>query len=324
MNYRSPKNKAFTLIEVLVVVAIIAVLVAILLPSLSKAREQARSAQCLSNQKQLGNAVIMYTVENRSYLPGPIHGLLYKDSQLLKDREVADGRFWYSVNLPAYLAKYMGDRNTPAMLDKVATCPTADRISVVPAPEAASPSALTAYNLDPGHYVANSGPGPGNEAPRTASNPNQPYYETSPSNYFGWTLVPAAPTSLYVRDSTFYDRMPKQIESIKNQSREWMMADLWYWAASGGGGIFGGGSEKPVGTWPHYQNGSTTSVYLAGSGFKVPTYPYHNTTKSFGSDLGTDNSPDSDRLKTGRTNAIYMDGHADSVRIWKGTVNPAF
>lgn len=46
-------SAAFTLIEVLVVVAIIALLVAILLPSLSRAREQARRAQCASNERQL-------------------------------------------------------------------------------------------------------------------------------------------------------------------------------------------------------------------------------------------------------------------------------
>ncbi len=51
---------AFTLIELLVVVAIIALLISILLPSLSRAREQARIAKCLSNLKAMGTAAHTY------------------------------------------------------------------------------------------------------------------------------------------------------------------------------------------------------------------------------------------------------------------------
>jgi prepilin-type N-terminal cleavage/methylation domain-containing protein/prepilin-type processing-associated H-X9-DG protein len=50
----------FTLIELLVVIAIIAILAAILFPVFAMAREKARSSMCLSNQKQLGTAMMMY------------------------------------------------------------------------------------------------------------------------------------------------------------------------------------------------------------------------------------------------------------------------
>src|SRR5215208_4217857 len=73
---RTPR--AFTLVELLVVVGIIAILVALLLPSLNKARESARGVACASNLRQIGVGMLMYANENRQRLPfhadwGPTH-----------------------------------------------------------------------------------------------------------------------------------------------------------------------------------------------------------------------------------------------------------
>jgi prepilin-type N-terminal cleavage/methylation domain-containing protein len=55
------RSKGFTLIELLVVIAIIAILAAILFPVFAQARDKARQTACLSNAKQIGTAVMMYT-----------------------------------------------------------------------------------------------------------------------------------------------------------------------------------------------------------------------------------------------------------------------
>jgi len=64
------RRHAFTLIELLVVVAIIALLVSILLPSLSRARAQARFVVCQSNMRQLLLAFLAYSQESKGRLPG--------------------------------------------------------------------------------------------------------------------------------------------------------------------------------------------------------------------------------------------------------------
>jgi len=60
----------FTLIELLVVIAIIAILAAILFPVFAAAREKARQTSCLSNMKELGLGIAMYTNDYDSHYPG--------------------------------------------------------------------------------------------------------------------------------------------------------------------------------------------------------------------------------------------------------------
>ena len=65
----SYRRKNFSLIELLVVIAIIAILAGLLLPSLNKAREAARAADCRSREKQIGTAFFMYANDFDQFLP---------------------------------------------------------------------------------------------------------------------------------------------------------------------------------------------------------------------------------------------------------------
>ncbi|MCP4590074.1 MAG: type II secretion system protein [bacterium] len=63
------RSGGFTLVELLVVVSIIALLVAILLPSLKRAREQAKLTKCMAHLHSIGLALVTYSDENRQFYP---------------------------------------------------------------------------------------------------------------------------------------------------------------------------------------------------------------------------------------------------------------
>jgi prepilin-type N-terminal cleavage/methylation domain-containing protein/prepilin-type processing-associated H-X9-DG protein len=98
---RAPSQHSFTLIELLVVVAIIAILAAMLLPALQQAREKAKQAVCMSHEKQLYLAMMMYVDDNDGWLPRA-----FVDYSLRISRE-----HWYSY---MFMGQYLG-RNPEGM-----------------------------------------------------------------------------------------------------------------------------------------------------------------------------------------------------------------
>ena len=108
-------KKAFTLVELLIVIAILALLLSILVPVLSHAREQGRRAVCLSNIKQLAFVWIMYANNNKERIPasdishapnGPyfwVASMKVTDPIEVQERAIKDGVLWpYCNNLKLY------------------------------------------------------------------------------------------------------------------------------------------------------------------------------------------------------------------------------
>jgi prepilin-type N-terminal cleavage/methylation domain-containing protein/prepilin-type processing-associated H-X9-DG protein len=120
LNLRATRQRrAFTLVELLVVIAVIAILVALLLPALSYAKKSVARAQCSSNLHQLSIAITSYADDHGDQLPGPGWQGFYAE---------------YSTNaayfLSDFLATYLSLPAPSAMVQgiPVAICPASAKI----------------------------------------------------------------------------------------------------------------------------------------------------------------------------------------------------
>ncbi|MFA5292249.1 MAG: prepilin-type N-terminal cleavage/methylation domain-containing protein [Phycisphaerae bacterium] len=88
------QKKAFTLVELLVVISIIAILLAMIIPALGGARQQAKTVICTSNLKQFGQAFGMYLAD--------YSGNVFMQAYIGKNEQGELGTFWYYGFEPTY------------------------------------------------------------------------------------------------------------------------------------------------------------------------------------------------------------------------------
>ena len=91
---RSLWRRAFTLVELLVVIGIITILIGLLMPALARAREGARRTKCLANLRTLGQAMVMYANDSKGWLPNSNPAMTVNDYDMTNAVLVALNRVY--------------------------------------------------------------------------------------------------------------------------------------------------------------------------------------------------------------------------------------
>lgn len=186
-SYRTQTNqKGFTLIELLVVIAIIAILAAVLFPVFAQARAKGRAAVCLSNQKEIGLAFMMYVQDNDETFPkgDPLVGgnWVGNPNVTAPDARVYDGFVTWPLLVYPYIKNGAGIKATTSVF----TCPED------PQPTASFSTSPTGDDSGGPNWYGN-----GWEKPLAMS------YGGNSNIVFGWNSAPVTLAAINFPSSTY-------------------------------------------------------------------------------------------------------------------------
>ena len=312
---------AFTLIELLVVVAIISMLIAMLLPSLSRARRQAKSVICQSNLRTLGQGITSFAAGNNDRLPGPLHPAVYRDQGIealtnptngLPAMDYEDAKYQQTRFLTFVLRQEFTDSDamSNSISDEVSRCPIGDEVN--PDDNFVKFYEKTGDRAYPTHYVVNT---IHTEDDSPQGDPVGGVRTTNPAHYFGWANW----------SSTAYSPPPTKLTKIGRPAEEWAVADAWH---------------RPKVNTSMGELQQEGPYQYNWSGRAMPNFAPHFSGMVYDFVDDDERRDSSTRIREGEedgeTNTAFFDGHAapvSSKTYWAGawdilygfpgTVNPA-